>query len=283
MPSKWEIERAVWMSSMASQSKTLMGALLFKANSKTGRIPARFQPSLTELQSLTSLSRASVTKYLNVLEEDGWVRRNRPTEAAARGEKERTQYTLLVPSGAEKGSPLVRHTDQTETREEAEEEAPSPSHGLALVRHTDQYWSATRTSTSPSHGLHNRRTPNTSSSSASAGASSPPTKAEEEEETRVPKTPNPNPTVAAIANALKIDMDRAGQIYVKIMSSGDIGAPSKYIAELIRTGDIAKFLERRPEPRPGTPKCDYEENPQEPGWCSRCKMPQVNVRHRAVA
>lgn len=100
MPSRFEYERAVRSSDLPSLSRLLALTLATWADVRTGRIPQRLTPSLTTLEGATGMARASVRTHLNKLEAEGWLIRDRPSVAAARSEKARTQYRIRVPKGA---------------------------------------------------------------------------------------------------------------------------------------------------------------------------------------
>lgn len=100
MPSRFEYERAVRSSDLPSLSRLLALTVATWADARTGTIPDRLTPSLTTLESATGMARASVRKHLDTLEAGGWVKRERPSVAAARSEKARTKYTIKIPRGA---------------------------------------------------------------------------------------------------------------------------------------------------------------------------------------
>src|SRR5881397_159848 len=100
MPSRFEYERAVRSSDLPSLSRLLALTVATWADVRTGIMPDRLTPSLTTLESATGMARASVRKHLDTLEAGGWLKRDRPSVAAARAEKARTKYTIKVPRGA---------------------------------------------------------------------------------------------------------------------------------------------------------------------------------------
>jgi hypothetical protein len=100
MPSRFEYERAVRSSDLPSLSRLLALTVATWADARTGTIPDRLTPSLTTLESATGMARASVRKHLDTLEAGGWLKRDRPSVAAARSEKARTKYTIKIPRGA---------------------------------------------------------------------------------------------------------------------------------------------------------------------------------------
>lgn len=97
MNTRWDVERAVFLSDLAPQSRLMALTLLAMSNPKTCVIPAEYTPSLTRLEQMTGLSRRSVQRELNALETDGWVVRKRPAVEDARANKERTRYRLMIP------------------------------------------------------------------------------------------------------------------------------------------------------------------------------------------
>jgi hypothetical protein len=100
MPSRFEYERAVRSSDLPSLSRLLALTVATWADVRTGVIPDRLTPSLTVLEGATGMARASVRKHLDTLEAGGWLKRDRPSVAAARSEKARTKYKLKIPRGA---------------------------------------------------------------------------------------------------------------------------------------------------------------------------------------
>ena len=61
-------------------------------------IPALYSPSLSLLAEWTGLGRSTVVRYLDTLEAECWLLRDRPTVEAARVLHERTRYTLTCPA-----------------------------------------------------------------------------------------------------------------------------------------------------------------------------------------
>lgn len=119
-------------------ARLLGHALVSVADSETGRVKV----SLSWLENATGLSRASVAKYLNTLEADGFLRRRRASRQRQLEGHEATTYTTLIPAGF----PL----------------RASPSHGLGVVRESKK--------ASPSHGLSTTST-NPAGAPAAQGAS----------------------------------------------------------------------------------------------------------------
>lgn len=101
MPSRFEYERAIRSSDLPSLSRLLALTIATWADVRTGIIPDRRQPSLTVLEETTGMVRASVRTHLTKLETGGWLKRDRPSVAAARTKKARTHYRLLVPVAVE--------------------------------------------------------------------------------------------------------------------------------------------------------------------------------------
>jgi hypothetical protein len=99
MPSRFQYERAVRSSDLPSLSRLLALTVATWADVRTGRIPDTLQPSLTTLEDSTGMVRASVRKHLDTLEAGGWLKRDRPSAAAARSKKARTRYSIKIPKG----------------------------------------------------------------------------------------------------------------------------------------------------------------------------------------
>jgi len=120
--------------------------LLDAAGADDAVIPERFTPSLTDIVSRTGLGRGTVADRLNDLERGGWVKRDRPSVAEARGGA-KTRYALSIgdpkacavpkekavssSASSSPGAGLVREEDQSGSR-------TSPGAGLELVREPDQ-------------------------------------------------------------------------------------------------------------------------------------------------
>lgn len=100
MPSRFAYERAVRSSGLPPMSRLLALTIATWADVRTGVIPERLTPSLTTLESDTGMDRKTVRTHLDRLENGGWIRRNRPTPAAARAHKKRTRYRLEIPPDA---------------------------------------------------------------------------------------------------------------------------------------------------------------------------------------
>ncbi len=126
------VQRAVLRSDLPAQARQILLTLAVVSDFDTAVIPEAHTPSLTELAKQTDLARSTVAKFLNLLEECGWVKRTRPDVAKARAEGARTGYRLKIGGSPSRG--LVRDTDQE----------GGPSSGLAVVRDTDR--------PSPPHG-----------------------------------------------------------------------------------------------------------------------------------
>lgn len=62
----------------------------------TAEIPAQWTPSLTVLAAETGLSKRTVQRHLDVLEDEGWIKRDRPSKKL-QWFGERVRYTLLCP------------------------------------------------------------------------------------------------------------------------------------------------------------------------------------------
>ncbi len=116
---RFEYERRVRDSDLPAQARHLWLTLATWCTATSGVIPMKNKVSLTVLTKATGMSRSTIAKYLDVLEEGGWLVRRRPTVNAARVDHERTQYRLTVPRASAPDGPA------------------SPPHGPELVRHTD--------------------------------------------------------------------------------------------------------------------------------------------------
>jgi DNA-binding transcriptional ArsR family regulator len=99
----------------------------------TAEIPARFTPSLSVLTHETGLNESTVTRHLKALEKDGWVVRDRPSDAArARGE--RTRYRLDVPADvrADSTDPEPTSMQEASTVHAESTQGPRTPHGPSV-------------------------------------------------------------------------------------------------------------------------------------------------------
>ncbi|MEU8333449.1 MarR family winged helix-turn-helix transcriptional regulator [Micromonospora sp. NPDC048839] len=100
MVDRWTVERAIKSEEcdLEPPGRHLVLTLLTWTDSETAMIPERYTPSLTDLERATGMARSSVTKWLNKVEEEKWVKRIRPTVADARRKKAKTVYQMGVPA-----------------------------------------------------------------------------------------------------------------------------------------------------------------------------------------
>lgn len=143
---KWAVNSAVRGSELPALARLIMLVLSDIADAATAEIPNERTPSLTDLVVQTGMSRASVARFLNVLESGGWVVRSRPAEKD-RVEGDRTRYRLVAPSDAS----LI--ASQIEGALVSERDHPSVTGRLGIaqaettvVSEGDQSWSQTETS-----------------------------------------------------------------------------------------------------------------------------------------
>lgn len=100
LPDRWDVERAVKKAAdLDPIAAHLLMDLLTYMDQGTTVIPYRWTPSLTDLTKDTKWTRRTVTRYLNILEEQGWLVRIRPAKSAAQKHHARTAYTVLIPVG----------------------------------------------------------------------------------------------------------------------------------------------------------------------------------------
>lgn len=100
MPDIFALMRAIRRSALSAPERHTLLTLTTLVDPKTGLIPDRFQPSLTDLTRFTGLGRSTVVRSLNVAETGGWIKRTVPTKKAAQTQKEKTSYLLAIPDGA---------------------------------------------------------------------------------------------------------------------------------------------------------------------------------------
>lgn len=83
-------------SSLPAPSRHIVLTLLLWSDNATATILRQHRKSLSEIAQATGLSRRAVTEHLDLLDQAGWVERNRPSlEEARAGTK--TGYRLLIP------------------------------------------------------------------------------------------------------------------------------------------------------------------------------------------
>jgi hypothetical protein len=100
MPSRFEFERAVKASSLPPLSRLLALTIATFANSETGVIPARYQPSLSTLMAATGMSKGSLLAHRKTLDEEKWVTFTSPSQEDQVRKKARNVYKLHVPAGS---------------------------------------------------------------------------------------------------------------------------------------------------------------------------------------
>lgn len=96
---RWDVERALKRSSLPAPSRLIIYTLLTHTTNGTLVIPSEYAPSLTALVEETGLSRGALSGHLNLLEDEGWLKRYRPTTKKALSERARTSYRITVPEG----------------------------------------------------------------------------------------------------------------------------------------------------------------------------------------
>ncbi|GIH07384.1 hypothetical protein Rhe02_54510 [Rhizocola hellebori] len=106
MPTKWAINKAVKASSLPSPSRLIMFALSDSADKDTAVVPEEHAPSLRQIAEWTGLGKATVARHLDLLEESGWLERERPSIEAARSEHAKTNYRLSIGHVSERDMPM---------------------------------------------------------------------------------------------------------------------------------------------------------------------------------
>lgn len=130
---KWQVNMAVRRSNLPPAARLVMFVLSDRADAKTGIIPDKHVPSLTDLADDTGHGESTVKSQLNVLEALGWVIRSRP-DKKAQGRYASTGYRIQVGSPGEERTPhkRARSKPSDEVQEgpdlahsEGQEQAPS--------------------------------------------------------------------------------------------------------------------------------------------------------------
>lgn len=89
----------------------------------TAEIPEQWTPSLTVLAAETGLSKRTVQRHLDDLDEAGWIKRERPDKKAQwRGE--RVRYTLLCPIATESTPQASERPEGVDTETRVASESP---------------------------------------------------------------------------------------------------------------------------------------------------------------
>lgn len=124
VPTRYDVERAVERSGLPAIGRHIILVLCQRMVQGSTVIMPAHSPSLTTLARGTGWNRTTIARHLNVLEQLGWVIRQRPTPYAARARHARTSYTVLIPDDPRASGtptrPLVARGDMasgTRTRE----------------------------------------------------------------------------------------------------------------------------------------------------------------------
>lgn len=145
---------------MAPNARLIMFVLISAADPDTAAIPDRFTPSLEELAGRSGLSKSAVAEWLTVLEDSGWVKRDRPSTAESFVGGRRTRYQLAI--GDQLGSPKPkrerkRRAETTKSSEKVTDStvrtADSP-HGGQSNRPDGPHGGQSSVRTADSHGPH---------------------------------------------------------------------------------------------------------------------------------
>lgn len=98
-------ERAIRRSGLPAPARHVALTVATWADIASGVIPERFQPSLSTIAEATGMGVTTVKRHLSVLEQEGWLLRDRPEIALARREHARTKYALTIPPSADGHGP----------------------------------------------------------------------------------------------------------------------------------------------------------------------------------
>lgn len=99
MATRFDIERAVLASTLPPGCRHLVHVLCIRIDAQAGVILTAYQPSLTELARDTGRNKRTIQRYLDVLERQGWITRQRPLPELARRLHARTKYGIRIPDG----------------------------------------------------------------------------------------------------------------------------------------------------------------------------------------
>lgn len=138
MPSRFDVERAVLASDLPATRKLIMLVLAAWTDNGTAAIRPDNRKSLTEIARAASVGRSTVKRDLDLLEQDGWITRRRPTAEQARSGA-KTGYRLLIP--AEGRPPHGLGQDMAYPRPPdglgmtSGNEQPRPPHGPGVGHH----------------------------------------------------------------------------------------------------------------------------------------------------
>jgi hypothetical protein len=264
---QWQFNRALQASKLKAITRALLMHMGVLANWPGGNIPDKYSPSLSKLVEITGFSRRAVQEHLNLAEEQGWIKRSRPTTARALGAGERTSYRLLIPDvrlvadalGQEAPYPRASDappraggalgTDQGNVRNEGNalgQEAPYPRAGGALPL--------------------GQEAPSTISSSISAAAA--------EAKGPVRKILEARPD---------LDLSHAERVLKRMLGNKDIQNPSGYVARIIASGDLDQYVEEAARrPAYAGPRCELALDTDGES-CRNCQRPARHPTHQAAA
>lgn len=121
--------QAIRRAKISGPKKGILFVLSSLADPKTGIIPDRFQPSLTNLARYAGLGRSTAARCVPELEGEGWFKKSAPTVQQAWRDKETNNYLLTIPVSmlADLEDELVPERDQSQR-------GTSPAEGLVPER-----------------------------------------------------------------------------------------------------------------------------------------------------
>lgn len=134
---RWAAERVIKISTLHPHERLILFVLLQRTTAGTLTIRPQHTPSFTALVRETGLGRGTLAKYLNQLEDSGWLRRDRPTTRAALRVRSKTNYVIQLPESLVRE--LNRYGSRTSPDTELvdEESQVGTSTGAGPVREPD--------------------------------------------------------------------------------------------------------------------------------------------------
>lgn len=133
MATRWEVTKAVRRSELPAPARLVMLTLADVAEVGTAEIPERWTPSLTVLARETGLSKRTVQRHLDLLDEEGWIKREKPGKKA-QWYGERVRYTLLCPMDSVSTPPVSESREGMDTETRVWSESPG-----GVVRESTTY------------------------------------------------------------------------------------------------------------------------------------------------
>jgi hypothetical protein len=267
---QWQFNRALQASKLKAVTRALLMHMGVLADWPGGVIPDRYSPSLAKLVEITGFSRRAIQEHLNLAEEEGWIKRDRPTTAQALGAGERTTYRLLIPD-VQLVPNALGHEAHPPRAPRALGRAPGAlGTDQAVVRNAEN---------ALGHLLHGggapgalggvRQVPSTISSSISTT-------------TTAAAVAVKGPVRKILQARPDWDLATAEAVLKKILEGREIRNPAAYVASVIAADNLDQYEEEATPPRVYTgPRCDLVLGLDDQ-TCDSCNLPAGHPAHRSA-